>query len=87
LFPCPPTSRYAKVAAYHRPMPIYIVVAENYVKRAGRMEARWIGNVEADSIDSARRIAKGKWPRLTLTIHELDSQPPTTPKDVDGPNP
>jgi hypothetical protein len=29
-------------------MPVYIVVAENYAKRAGRLEARWIGNVEAN---------------------------------------
>lgn len=58
----------------------YVVIAENYAKRAGRSEARTMGHVYADSPDAALRIAKAEWPDLKLTITLHDDRPPSTPR-------
>jgi hypothetical protein len=58
----------------------YVIIAEHNVKRAGRMEARTLGFVDADSRVQARRLAEATFPGLTLTISQADSQPPSTPK-------
>ena len=58
----------------------YVIIAENHVKRAGRIEARTLGFVDADSYAQARWLAEATYPGLTLTVTQADSQPHTTPK-------
>jgi hypothetical protein len=62
-------------------MPTYVVVAKHHVKRAGRLEARTLGFVTADSLAQARRLAAATYPDLTLTVTKQDMTPPSTPKD------
>jgi hypothetical protein len=57
-------------------MPTFVVIAENYIKPGGEMVARWIGTVEADSLEQARRLAEAKWPRWTLLVREAADSPP-----------
>jgi hypothetical protein len=46
----------------------YVVIAAGVARRAGRWEARSVGDVEADSRDETERLAKLRWPGLRLTV-------------------
>ena len=58
-------------------MPRYIVIAENYGGRAGRIESRTVGYIDADTLEQARRLAKATYPNLRLNVVEkLSLLPP-----------
>jgi hypothetical protein len=46
----------------------YVIIAENHVKRAGRLEARTLGFVDAGSYAQARRLAGATYPGRTLAV-------------------
>jgi hypothetical protein len=52
-----------------RTMARYLVIAENYVDRAGRIESRTVGYVDADTLEQARRLAT-TYPTLKLYVVE-----------------
>jgi hypothetical protein len=58
----------------------FIVIAENYARRAGRLEPRTVGFVQAESSEQARRLAEIAYPGLKLRIAEPSSDLPSTPK-------
>jgi hypothetical protein len=59
----------------------FVVIAEHDVQRAGRMEARTLGFVDADSLAQARRLAEATFPGLTLTVSKQTEPPPCTPRE------
>jgi len=59
---------------------IYVVWGEGLRKRAGRSEPKWLGDIDAESLDEARHIAAGRWPGIRLTVAEQRLDLPTTPK-------
>ena len=54
----------------------YVVIAEHPGQRAGRLDGRAIGTVDADTVTTARRVATQRWPNLALTIREPDDRGP-----------
>jgi hypothetical protein len=64
-------------------MPRYLVIAENYIDRGGRIESRTVGYIDADTLEKARRLAKATYPNLRLNVVEklnLRSFPPRDDK-------
>jgi hypothetical protein len=60
---------------------IYVVWGESLRKRGNRREPKWLGEIDAEGLDEARRIAAERWPGIKLNISEQQIDVPTTPKD------
>jgi hypothetical protein len=74
-----PTLPLALRTAYHRSM-IYVVWGESLRKRGRRWEPKWLGDIDAESLDDARRIASERWPGIRLTVDEQRIEHHSTPK-------
>jgi hypothetical protein len=69
----------ADSAAYHRAM-INFVWVEALRKRGCRWEPKWLGDIDADSLDVARRIAAERWLGIRLSVDEQRIMHHSTPK-------
>jgi hypothetical protein len=61
-------------------MPTYVVWGESLRKRGRRWEPKWLGNIDAESLDAARRIAAERWPGIKLNVDEQIIVHHSTPK-------
>jgi hypothetical protein len=63
---------------------IFVVWGESLRKRGRRLEPKWLGDIDAESLEAAKRIAADRWPGIKLNISEQRIDMPTTPKDGCG---
>jgi hypothetical protein len=59
---------------------IFVVWGESLRKRGNRWEPKWLGGVDAETLEAARRMAGELWPGTKLTVSERHIDLPTTPK-------
>jgi hypothetical protein len=62
-------------------MPTFVVWGESLRKRGQRWEPKWLGDIDAKSLDDAHRIAAERWPGIRFNIsQQTNAPPPSTPK-------
>jgi hypothetical protein len=59
---------------------IFVVWGLSLRKRGRRLEDKYLGEVDAESLDAAQLLAADRWPGVRLEVREQSRDLPTTPK-------
>jgi hypothetical protein len=62
----------------------YVAIQANAVRRPGRSEDGWVGDVEADSREEAERLPAVRWPGPRLLTVSGTPQHSSPLKEIEG---